>query len=229
MIRLGLSPSTSAARATPICRLAPSSPPAATSSTHLAACSAAAVRRGSANSSRLCRAGVGWRKAACCCAASACRAPQAALLNASMGHALDFDDTLDTGGSIHPGVSVLGAVLAISDSLGSVSGQGTAPGGGAGARRILPHRARQYGRPRLAPHRGNGRLRRRRSGGQAAAPDAGTDAGRIRHRLQPGGRQPPMHSGRRFEQAAAGRPGGQCRRFLGRSGANRVYRRAQHL
>jgi 2-methylcitrate dehydratase PrpD len=27
-------------------------------------------------------------------------APQAALLNASMGHALDFDDTLDTGGSI---------------------------------------------------------------------------------------------------------------------------------
>jgi 2-methylcitrate dehydratase PrpD len=35
-------------------------------------------------------------------------APQAALLNASMSHALDFDDTLDTGGSIHPGVSVLG-------------------------------------------------------------------------------------------------------------------------
>ena len=29
-------------------------------------------------------------------------APQAALLNASMGHALDFDDTLDTGGSIIP-------------------------------------------------------------------------------------------------------------------------------
>jgi 2-methylcitrate dehydratase PrpD len=48
--------------------------------------------------------------------------PQAALLNASMGHALDFDDTLDTGGSIHPGVSVLGAVLSISDSLGNVTG-----------------------------------------------------------------------------------------------------------
>ena len=48
-------------------------------------------------------------------------APQAALLNASMGHALDFDDTLDTGGSIHPGVSVLGAVLAVCDSLGGVS------------------------------------------------------------------------------------------------------------
>jgi 2-methylcitrate dehydratase PrpD len=49
--------------------------------------------------------------------------PQAALLNASMGHALDFDDTLDTGGSIHPGVSVLGAVLAVSDSLGNVTGK----------------------------------------------------------------------------------------------------------
>ena len=50
-------------------------------------------------------------------------APQAALLNASMGHALDFDDTLDTGGSIHPGVSVLGAVLAMCDSLDGVTGQ----------------------------------------------------------------------------------------------------------
>jgi 2-methylcitrate dehydratase PrpD len=49
-------------------------------------------------------------------------APQAALLNASMGHALDFDDTLDTGGSIHPGVSVLGAVLAVCDSVGGASG-----------------------------------------------------------------------------------------------------------
>jgi 2-methylcitrate dehydratase PrpD len=50
-------------------------------------------------------------------------APQAALLNASMGHALDFDDTLDTGGSIHPGVSVLGAVLAMCDSLEGVTGR----------------------------------------------------------------------------------------------------------
>ena len=51
-------------------------------------------------------------------------APQAALLNASMGHALDFDDTLDTGGSIHPGVSVLGSVLAVCDSRRSaVSGR----------------------------------------------------------------------------------------------------------
>ena len=50
-------------------------------------------------------------------------APQAAQLNASMGHALDFDDTLDTGGSIHPGVSVLASVLAAADSLGGVSGR----------------------------------------------------------------------------------------------------------
>src|SRR5215211_201401 len=49
--------------------------------------------------------------------------PQAALLNASMGHALDYDDTLDTGGSIHPGVSVLGAVLSISDSVRNVTGK----------------------------------------------------------------------------------------------------------
>ncbi len=50
-------------------------------------------------------------------------APQAALLNAGMGHALDFDDTLDSGGSIHPGVSVLAAALAAADSLAGISGR----------------------------------------------------------------------------------------------------------
>jgi 2-methylcitrate dehydratase PrpD len=50
-------------------------------------------------------------------------APQAALMNASMAHALDFDDTLDHGGSIHPGASVLGASLAVADMLGGVSGE----------------------------------------------------------------------------------------------------------
>ena len=40
-----------------------------------------------------------------------------------MGHALDFDDTLDTGGSIHPGVSVLGAALAVCDCQGGISGR----------------------------------------------------------------------------------------------------------
>src|ERR1700720_4799656 len=57
-------------------------------------------------------------------------APQAALLNASMGHALDFDDTLDTGGSIHPGVSVLAAVLAGGHSLWGGSGGGIPLSGG---------------------------------------------------------------------------------------------------
>ncbi len=47
-------------------------------------------------------------------------APQAALLNASMGHALDFDDTHDTAGSIHPGISVLAAALAVADTIGPV-------------------------------------------------------------------------------------------------------------
>jgi 2-methylcitrate dehydratase PrpD len=50
-------------------------------------------------------------------------APHAAMLNASMAHALDFDDTLDHGGSIHPGASVLGASVAVADLLGGVTGQ----------------------------------------------------------------------------------------------------------
>ncbi|MGE0222827.1 MAG: MmgE/PrpD family protein [Acetobacteraceae bacterium] len=50
-------------------------------------------------------------------------APQAAMMNASAGHALDFDDTHDTAGSIHPGVSVLAACLAMADRLGGVSGR----------------------------------------------------------------------------------------------------------
>ena len=49
-------------------------------------------------------------------------AHHAALVNAAMGHALDFDDTLDRGGNIHPGVSVLAASLAISQSVGGVTG-----------------------------------------------------------------------------------------------------------
>ncbi len=50
-------------------------------------------------------------------------APHAAMLNASMTHALDFDDTLDHGGSIHPGASVLAASFATADLLGGVSGE----------------------------------------------------------------------------------------------------------
>ncbi|WP_158928044.1 MmgE/PrpD family protein [Acidisphaera sp. S103] len=50
-------------------------------------------------------------------------APQAAFIHGAMAHALDYDDTYDKGGSIHPGASVLGAALAMADYLGGVSGQ----------------------------------------------------------------------------------------------------------
>ena len=151
-------------------------------------------------------------------------APQAALLNASMGHALDFDDTLDTGGSIHPGVSVLGAVLALCDSLGRRHRTGCPVGRSAGARCFVPHRAREHGRSGLAPHGGDRGIRRHGGGRQADRLDAAANARRVRHRLQPCRRQSSMHSGRGTDQTDAGRPGGKCRRFLGGSGADRVHR-----
>ena len=46
----------------------------------------------------------------------------AALVNSAMGHALDFDDTFDKGGHIHPGTSVLAASLAVGEFLGGVTG-----------------------------------------------------------------------------------------------------------
>jgi 2-methylcitrate dehydratase PrpD len=39
-----------------------------------------------------------------------------------MGHALDFDDTFDRAGNIHPGVSTLAASLAIAEMHGKISG-----------------------------------------------------------------------------------------------------------
>ena len=132
-------------------------------------------------------------------------APQAALLNASMGHALDFDDMLDIGGSIHPGVSVLGSVIATCDSLGGVAGRGCPIGGRPGAGYFLPHRAREHARSRLASHRGDRGIRRHGGSRQADPPNAGADGGRHRHRLQPRRRQSPMHSGRGTDQADAGR------------------------
>ena len=95
-------------------------------------------------------------------------APQAAMLNASMAHALDFDDTLDHGGSIHPGASVLAASLAVSDMLGGVSGERLLLAVCARARCVLPRCARVDIRSRLASHGGDGRVRRRRGRGQAA-------------------------------------------------------------
>lgn len=46
----------------------------------------------------------------------------AAQLNASAGHALDYDDTLDEGGGMHAGALLHNAVLAVADELGNVSG-----------------------------------------------------------------------------------------------------------
>lgn len=48
-------------------------------------------------------------------------ARQAALINAAMGHALDFDYTFDRAGHIHSGTSVLAASLAAAESVGKVS------------------------------------------------------------------------------------------------------------
>lgn len=50
-------------------------------------------------------------------------APQAALVNATMGHALDFDDALDRAGNIHPGISALAASLAVAEWCGGIAGR----------------------------------------------------------------------------------------------------------
>ena len=80
-------------------------------------------------------------------------------MNASMAHALDFDDTLDHGGSIHPGASVLAASLAVSDMLGGVTGQSlllaVALGLDMSCRVASPPRSTEVG-----PHRRNSRMRR---------------------------------------------------------------------
>ena len=50
-------------------------------------------------------------------------AHHAAMMNSAMGHALDFDDTLDRGGNIHPGTSVLAASLAAAEASGGAVGE----------------------------------------------------------------------------------------------------------
>ena len=50
-------------------------------------------------------------------------APQAALVNAAMGHALDFDDTFDRAGNIHPGIATLAASLAVAELDENISGR----------------------------------------------------------------------------------------------------------
>jgi 2-methylcitrate dehydratase PrpD len=46
----------------------------------------------------------------------------AAQANATAGHALDFDDTLDEGGGMHAGVPVHAAALAVAEELGDADG-----------------------------------------------------------------------------------------------------------
>jgi 2-methylcitrate dehydratase PrpD len=50
-------------------------------------------------------------------------APQAALVNAAMGHALDFDDTFDRAGNIHPGIATLAAGVAAAELGETISGR----------------------------------------------------------------------------------------------------------
>ena len=48
--------------------------------------------------------------------------PLSALANGTTAHALDFDDTYDKGGHVHPGTSVLAASLAAGESIGGITG-----------------------------------------------------------------------------------------------------------
>ena len=230
MTPLGCSPSTSAAPATPICRRAPFDPPAATSSIPLAACSAAAAPRGSTSSVAVIGRWGGLAESRVLLRGIRLPAPQAALLNASMGHALDFDDTLDTGGSIHPGVSVLGAVLAVADSLGGVTR----------ARMCLLAVALGLDvscRIALASTVDRGWHRTAAMGVFGAAAAAGKLIGLtpeqmlaafgIAYSHAAGNRQCILDGA--LTKRHAGRPGGERRRFLGGFGADRVHRRAQHL
>ena len=77
--------------------------------------------------------------------------PQAAMIHGAMAHALDYDDTLDEGGSIHPGASVLATTLAISDLLGAVTGKriilAASLGLGAPEHRHCGHLLRQLSAP----------------------------------------------------------------------------------
>jgi hypothetical protein len=190
---------------------APSNPPAATSLTHSAACSAAAVRRqrfardrGAVRGSlALGRIGRKPRAAArpqpagpAGCAAQRQHGTCAGFRRHARHRRLDPSRRLGARQS----------AFALRRPQRRYR-KGPAVGGRARSRRIVPRRARQYAGSRLASHRGDGRLRRGGSGRQAAALEPGTDASRFWHRLQPRCRQPAMHPGRRPDQAHAGRSG----------------------
>ena len=155
-------------------------------------------------------------------------APQAAMINASMAHALDFDDTLDHGGSIHPGASVLAASLAVSDMLGGVSGQrlllGIAPASMCLAVWRSPRRSIAVG---IAPLQWacSAPLCRR----QAARLECGADGECAWDRIQPGRRESPVHRGWRADQAPSGRSGSKQRRARRAAGQRGLHRCPQHL
>ena len=149
-------------------------------------------------------------------------APQAALLNASMGHALDFDDTLDTGGSIHPGVSVLAACWRGPIASGASAGGMSCWQWRSGWTYRAASRWPVLG-SRLAPYCCDGRIWCHGGGGQTDGSVGGPDAARLRYCLQSRRRQPSVHPGWGTDQAHAGRTGGERRCVLRRFGANRVH------
>ena len=155
-------------------------------------------------------------------------APQAALLNASMGHALDFDDTLDTGGSIHPGVSVLAAALAMADRWTGPAGRTCCWLWHWGSRSRAASPLPAIG-SRLAPDCGDRGVRRYCSSRKTARVDGRADAECVWRRLPSGGRQPPMHPRRRIDQRLQAGQAASAGVFAAGIGADRLYRRAQHL
>jgi 2-methylcitrate dehydratase PrpD len=67
--------------------------------------------------------GLGGKEESCAiCHKKKLPAPVAAQINATMGHGLDFDDVHDLA-VMHPAVTIVPACLAVSESLGAVSGK----------------------------------------------------------------------------------------------------------
>lgn len=136
-------------------------------------------------------------------------APMAAQVNATMGHALDYDDTGD--GPTHPSVVIVPTAFAMAERKGNVTGEellasiatgvdvmcrlgGLAPGS-------QESQSRRTSRRRLAP---DAPLRLLWCGGRGGSPArAGRDENgeRPRHRLSPGERQRTMRRRWRVDQA----------------------------
>jgi 2-methylcitrate dehydratase PrpD len=156
-------------------------------------------------------------------------APQAAMLNASMAHALDFDDTLDHGGSIHPGASVLAASLATAGLRGGVSGESLLLAVALGLDVSC--------RVALASTVDRGWHRTAAMGVFGAAAASGKLLGlTVEQMVNALGiafsqlcRQPSVHRRWRTDQAPASRTGRQQWRLRGQSRGRGLYRCAEHL